>query len=112
MSDKNKKSKFINPLLRSTLPKEEGQEKAQRAEQKEEGNISEVNNISTLFPTLPSDPPIETIKSFESKHERFTTWIDKSIKKQFDKLAKKHGKGSKTRLMNEALSDLLKKYES
>jgi hypothetical protein len=50
-------------------------------------------------------------QSFEKTHERITLWIDKGLKYAFDDLAHKL-EIPKTTLLNEAISDLLKKYES
>ena len=48
-------------------------------------------------------------QAFEKTHQRFTGWIDKNLKQQFEKLAEEKGV-SKTSLLNEALADLLRKY--
>ena len=48
-------------------------------------------------------------QAFEKTHQRFTGWIDKSLKQQFEKLADEQGV-SKTSLLNEAIADLLRKY--
>ncbi len=48
-------------------------------------------------------------KAFEKTHERFTSWMDKQLKKQLVRLAQDEGV-SKTSLLNEAIADLLKKH--
>ncbi|GCE14461.1 hypothetical protein [Tengunoibacter tsumagoiensis] len=48
--------------------------------------------------------------TFENTHERVTLWIDKSLKQSFDDLAYEHHL-SKASLLNEAISDLLLKYD-
>ena len=47
---------------------------------------------------------------FENVHERLTVWIDRDLKRGLEDLASKHNV-SKTTLINEAMADLLKKYE-
>lgn len=47
---------------------------------------------------------------FEATHERFTGWLDKKLKKQFNDLADKENV-SKTALLDEAISGLLHKRE-
>ena len=95
------KKKFINPLTRSS---------------EEDLNIPQTPT-SSVTPTLTSNTPAPNEypslrkrgnKAFEKTHERFTGWMDKQLKKQFEKLA--HDEGvSKTSLFNEAIADLLKK---
>jgi hypothetical protein len=91
---------FINPLTRSS---------------EEDLNIPQTS-ISSVTPTLTSNTATNEYpslrkrgnKAFEKTHERFTGWMDKQLKKQFEKLA--HDEGvSKTSLINEAIADLLKK---
>jgi hypothetical protein len=50
------------------------------------------------------------IQPFESTHERITLWIDKELKEQFEDLAYRRAL-SKTALLNEAMADLLAKFE-
>ena len=49
-------------------------------------------------------------QAFEKTHERITLWVDKSLKQQFERLAREQ-EVSKTHLLNEAIADLLRKYE-
>ena len=47
---------------------------------------------------------------FEETHQRFTSWVDKKLKKQFDDLAAER-KVSKSALLDEAIMVLLHKQE-
>lgn len=47
---------------------------------------------------------------FEETHQRFTAWVDKKLKKQFDDLAAQKGV-SKSALLDEAIMVLLHKQE-
>jgi hypothetical protein len=47
---------------------------------------------------------------FEETHQRFTAWVDKKLKKQFDDLAAQR-KVSKSALLDEAIMALLHKQE-
>ncbi len=47
---------------------------------------------------------------FEATHQRFTSWVDKKLKKQFDELAIQKGV-SKSALLDEAIMALLHKQE-
>jgi len=49
-------------------------------------------------------------ETFEETHQRFTGWMDKKLKKQFDDLVTEKG-ASKTALLNEAITLLLHKQE-
>jgi hypothetical protein len=48
-------------------------------------------------------------KSFEETHERLTIWVNTELKRDFEALAKAE-RVSKTSLLNEAFTDLLRKY--
>ena len=95
-----KPSKFVNPLTQSseTLPATE---------------------TSTESETLPSTftytlPQVKHRKrgaqAFEKTHERITLWIDSDLKRRFEALADKHGVAKST-LLDEAINDLLAKFE-
>ena len=98
----NKKT-FINPLTRSS-----------------EGELH-LPNPASKTSSYPDDPhpsprvnPFQPVRkrgnqAFEKTHQRFTGWIDKSLKQQFENLADEQGV-SKTSLLNEAIADLLRKY--
>ena len=97
----NKKT-FINPLTRSS---------------EEDLNIPPTPTPSVNTPTSNSPTPNEYLslrkrgnKAFEKTHERFTSWMDKQLKKQFVHLAQDEGV-SKTSLLNEAIADLLRKHQ-
>lgn len=69
-------------------------------------------------PEEPAERPVTTTspqyakgkgERFESIHQRFTIWIDRGIKTQFDELLAKKG-GTKTELLNEAITLLLQKH--
>ncbi len=96
------KKTFVNPLTRSS---------------EEDLNIQS-ETTSSITPAATSDLPIQTDyvslrkrgnKAFEKTHERYTGWMDKRLKKQLVKLARDEGV-SKTSLLNEAISDLLRKH--
>ncbi len=98
----NKKN-FVNPLTRSS---------------EEELNIAQpFTNTSTYTPTQQKDQSPSEFqsvrkrgdKAFEKTHQRFTGWMDKNLKEQFEKLAQDKGV-SKTSLLNESIADLLRKY--
>ncbi len=48
--------------------------------------------------------------AFENTHERITLWIDKGLKQGFEELASER-ELPKTALLNEAIADLLRKYD-
>jgi len=98
----NKKT-FINPLTRSS-----------------EGELHVPKPASETSPypddpqRSPSDSPFQAVRkrgkqAFEKTHQRFTGWMDKNLKQQFENLADEQGV-SKTSLLNEAIADLLRKY--
>ena len=98
----NKKT-FINPLTRSS---------------EAELNLPKPASETSPHPDDPhKSPPVRPFQpvrkrgnqAFEKTHQRFTGWIDKNLKQQFEKLADEQGV-SKTSLLNEAIADLLRKY--
>ena len=101
------RKKFINPLTQpSTETSTETSTEAQTL-------------ISTEAQTLPHTytSTFSQVKhrkrgaqAFEHTHERITLWIDKGLKQRFEDLAIDQGV-SKTQLLNEAVDDLLRKYE-
>lgn len=50
-------------------------------------------------------------QAFEKTHVRFTVWVDKNLKQSFEDLAFQRDK-PKTTLLNEAIADLVHKYET
>lgn len=94
--------KFINPNLRPSTSTE----------------------TSTDTPTLPSTetatftststPPARRKRgdrAFEKTHERVTYWLDRSLKARFEQLAENQGEAKST-LLDEAITDLLNKYQA
>jgi hypothetical protein len=97
------KKKFVNPLTRSS---------------EEELHIPkpplETSPYTENPPVSPTPNPFQPLRkrrnqAFEKTHQRFTGWIDKNLKHQFEKLAEEKGV-SKTSLLNEAIADVLRKY--
>jgi hypothetical protein len=90
--------KFVNPLTQPT---------------------SQLTETSTETPTYTSTYTPSAAEgvvrrkrgaqAFEKTHERITLWLDKKLKEQFEQLADKEGV-AKTTLLNEAITDLLKKH--
>jgi hypothetical protein len=96
----NKKT-FINPLTRSSEDELHILNPPQDASKES-------------HPQSPPPNPFQPVRkrgnqAFEKVYQRFTGWIDKSLKQQFEKLAEEKGV-SKTSLLNEAIADLLRKY--
>ncbi|SRR5260221_332410 len=95
------KKEFINPLTRSSE-----------------------SELNVPVPSIGSDATtIEDIeaagsqkrstgrdKVFEKTHQRFTTWVDRELKRQFDDLAVQK-KVSKSALLDEAIAALLHRQE-
>jgi hypothetical protein len=98
----NKKT-FINPLTRSS----EGELHVPNPTSKTSSYPDDPQRPSTVNPFQPVRK--RGTQAFEKTHQRFTGWIDKSLKQQFEKLADEQGV-SKTSLLNEAIADLLRKY--
>jgi len=93
------KKTFINPLTRSSEEELHIPEPSVKTDKKKQS------------PTSNEFQPLRKrgSKAFEKTHQRFTGWLDKHLKQQFEKLAEDKGV-SKTSLFNEALADLLRKY--
>ncbi len=49
--------------------------------------------------------------AFEKTHERITLWLDKGLKQRFETLADEEGI-AKSALLDEAIADLLNKYQA
>ncbi len=113
---KDPKRKFVNPLLQSTAP-----ETLPATEMSTEistlmAPATETSTGAATFPSTSSVPlSFEHRKrgaqAFEKTHERITLWIDRELKQQFEALANKH-EIAKATLLNEAISDLLTKYQA
>ena len=97
----NKKT-FINPLTRSS----EGELHIPKPDSETSPYSDDPQRPSTVNPFQPVRK--RGTQGFEKTHQRFTGWIDKSLKQQFENLADEQGV-SKTSLLNEAIADLLRK---
>ncbi len=94
-----KDRKFLNPLLQSTAP------------------LATTTETSTETATLPSTETFTSTshrkrgsQAFEKTHERITLWVDSGLKQRFEALADKRG-AAKSALLDEAIADLLAKYQ-
>jgi Ribbon-helix-helix domain len=97
-----KDKKFVNPLTQSTntLPSTETSTESET-----------LPSTSTVTYTLPQAKHRKRGKqAFEQTHERITLWIDSGLKRRFEALADEQGVAKST-LLDEAVSDLLNKYE-
>lgn len=95
------KKEFINPLTRSSeldlnLPAQADNQSSSNS------NVPSASSVTKLTK--------DKGKIFEETHQRFTSWIDKKLKKQFDELAAEKGV-TKSALLNEAIIALLHKQE-
>jgi len=95
------KKPFINPLTRSS-------ESVLNVPQVTEKQIS--TQPDTAAPTAKPKRAKSREEVFEETHQRFTSWVDKKLKKQFDDLAADR-KISKSALLDEAIMALLHKQE-
>lgn len=94
-----KDRKFVNPLTQPSTDTE-----------------TETLPSTSTFPSTPmQQAPLPRrhrgAQAFEKTHERVTLWLYKSYKRQFDALAEKEGI-SKSQLLDEAIRDLLDKYNA
>lgn len=96
------KKQFINPLTRSS---ETELHVPLTVTKQEEAQLDD----STAAVEGGSKLVKEKGKIFEATHQRFTSWIDRELKKQFDELLAKRGV-TKTALLDEAIAVLLNKY--
>src|SRR5690349_6460769 len=97
------KKKFINPLTRSSeedlnIPNAT-EDISQRPDADRAGSMSKQFQPQRKRGN----------QAFEQTHQRFTGWIDKGLKRKFEKLAEEEGV-SKTSLLNEGIADLLRKH--
>jgi predicted RNA-binding protein with RPS1 domain len=98
------KKKFVNPLTKSS--------EEELNIQKSSTDTSKYTDDQKQVSLTPSEyQPLRKRgnQSFEKTHQRFTGWIEKGLKQQFEKLVAKKNV-SKASLLNEALADLLRKY--
>lgn len=98
------KRKFVNPLTQpstspATLPTTE--------------TATETSTLPDTYPSTYSPQVIRRkrgAQAFERTHERITLWLDKKLKERFEALAEEQN-AAKSTLLDEAISDLLKKYK-
>ena len=92
---------FINPLTRSS---------------ERELNVPVPSSASEVVPVEDTAAPGKHKRSkgrdkvFEETHQRFTGWVDRELKRQFDELVEQK-KVSKAALLDEAIQLLLHKQE-
>lgn len=96
------KKQFVNPLTRSSEVELHVPTQPIPVSQPED---------PTVNTDIPVEPKLvkEKGKTFEATHQRFTAWIDRELKKQLDELLDRKG-GTKTELLNEAVTLLLHKH--
>lgn len=99
----NKKN-FINPLTRSSE-----EELHIPTSSKETSTRTDTQQQVSPTPNQFLSLRKRGDQAFEKTHQRFTGWMDKNLKRKFEKLAEEEGV-SKTSLLNEAIADLLKKH--
>ncbi len=94
------KRKFVNPLTQpSTYPTTETSTESETLP-------------STSTYTLPQAKHRKRgSQAFEKTHERITLWLDSGLKQRFEALAEEQG-AAKSTLLDEAISDLLAKYQA
>lgn len=95
--------KFINPLTQST----------ETATYTSTETETLPTTETATFPSTPVRPAQRKRgkQAFEQTHERVTLWLDKSLKERFEALADEQGR-AKSALLDEAISDLLGKYQA
>jgi hypothetical protein len=96
-----KNRKFVNPLTRPTEKTPE--------EPPTSTSTDTFTDTSTSTPDK-EQPHKRKERTFEQIHERITLWIDKRLKRKFEALASRE-RIPKTTLLNEAITDLLEKYQ-
>jgi hypothetical protein len=99
-----KDRRFVNPLTQST-------ETLPSTETSTESETLPSTSTITYTSTLPQAKHRKRgNQAFEKTHERITLWLDSQLKQRFEALA--YGQGvAKSTLLDEAISDLLMKYE-
>jgi len=111
-----KDKKFVNPLYQSS----EKTKVEETRETPQEGDLlpftsTESSTSTPTFTETYTSTYTDTqrrkrgTQAFEKTHERITLWIDKSLKQQLDALSSDEGIAKST-LLNEAIADLLKKF--
>ena len=104
-----KDRKFVNPLtqrsdtLPSTLPS---------TETSTESETLPSTSPSTFTSTLPQVKHRKRgAQAFERTHERVTYWLESRLKQRFEALADEQGVAKST-LLDEAIEDVLNKYQA
>jgi hypothetical protein len=115
-----KNKKFVNPLTKSTEATIQENNTATNISSTYMSTYTSLSTstdtdtyISTPTQTYTQSPNKRKKQRFEDTHERLTLWVDKNLKQGFETLFEaliEEQDISKTALLNEALSDLLKKY--
>lgn len=105
-----KDRKFVNPLTQPSKPLEAD---AQPATYPATEPITETSTLpdtyTSTYPSAPA-PRKRGDQAFEKTHERVTLWLDKGLKRRFEALATQGF--AKSTLLDEAITDLLKKYQA
>lgn len=96
------KKNFINPLTRSS-------EKSLNIPVSTKNSLSHPDNDATSDPGEFQPLRKRGNQAFEKTHQRITGWIDRGLKREFEKLAEEEGV-SKTSLLYEGIADLLRKH--
>lgn len=100
--------KFVNPLLQPTTKTSTDTETETSTLPATKAETFTSTHTST---TLSIAHRKRGRQAFEQTHERITLWIDKGLKSRFDALSEDQGIAKST-LLDEAISDLLSKYET
>lgn len=122
-----KDKKFVNPLYQPTISTETAT--APETLTQTQPATLPTTDASTLPPTKTTTEPImETAtftstgseeiqhrkrgkEAFEQTHKRVTYWMEKRLNRRFEKCARDHNLAYST-LLEEAVKDVLKKYET
>lgn len=116
--------KFVNPLTQPSTPTHTDTEPLPEtktptlpetasstnttAETSTQPSTSSQSDTSTFTSTY--EPRKRGKQAFEHTHKRITLWIDKKLEKRFDGLSRRN-EVAKSTLLNEAIRDLLDKYQ-
>ena len=96
----DKKRSFVNPLT-------------QPSTSSSTDTSTEPSTLPSTYTSTSQQPPKRHRGelAFEKTHERVTLWLDKGLKRRFEELAVREGT-SKSTLLDEAVRDLLHKYDA
>lgn len=98
--------KFVNPL---TQPTTDTSTETETLPSTESSTLPDTYTSTSRLP--PGYHRKRGAQAFEKTHERITLWIDKGLKQRFENLANEEN-AAKATLLNEAIRDLLRKYEA